>query len=326
MSENVNVSSVYDKDYLDKLLNTVESKFIMLSIEENKTDLESKKKYDPHKKSTDEKEFLSRIHYHDINNTPSGIKIRESFAKDLPTETLFKTMKISGGTRSIHHDLQLVVPKENESDIIKNVELKYSCQFKPIDTAKQPWSTCVQFYNGPGNKFSIGTLYAKKFYDSCIDEIIAHFDIQSPKPSFEEWSKDAFKQSKPSTEFVKEIREKGYKSKYLSDCRKNFNKTFVASSSDLVCLFVEAQKVIDYVFNCKDYWLQIHGDINDPDMFHVKWTNKINPPEIISVKQEFSKNHSDINFKLTCSDNQILYAKMRWGYGQCITNIRIDIK
>ena len=43
MSENVNVSSVYDKDYLDKLLNTVESKFIMLSIEENKTDLESKK-------------------------------------------------------------------------------------------------------------------------------------------------------------------------------------------------------------------------------------------------------------------------------------------
>ena len=67
MSENVNVSSVYDKDYLDKLLNTVESKFIMLSIEENKTDLESKKKYDPHKKSSDESEFLSLIHYHNTH-------------------------------------------------------------------------------------------------------------------------------------------------------------------------------------------------------------------------------------------------------------------
>ena len=285
-----------------------------------------KKCYNPHKKSIDEHEFINLIHHHLTNNTPSGIKIREKFALDLPTEPLFKNTKMAGGTRSTHYDLQLVIPTEKDTEIIKNVELKYSCKFKPIDITKQPWIDCVQCYNGPGNKFTIGNKYAKKFYETCIDEIIKHYNIKTIKPSFEEWAKDAFKQSKPSTEFVKELREVGYKSTYLSNMRKTFNKQFIATADDLMCLLVEAQKIIDVVFSTKDFWLQIHGDISEPDTFHVKWTNKINPPEIISVEQEFSKEHSDINFKFICAGDNTLYGKLRWGYGQCITNIRIDIK
>lgn len=289
-----------------------------------------KKMYNPNKKAIDEHEFIALIHHHITENTPSGIKIREKFSLDLPTEPLFKNTKMSGGNRSTHYDLQIVMPQENETENetenVKNVELKYSCKYKPIDASKQPWIDCVQCYNGPGNKFSIGNKYAKNFYETCVDEIIGHFDIKTPKPSFEEWAKDAFKQSKPSTEFVNELREVGYKSTYLSNMRKTFNKQFIATADDLMRLLVEVQKIVDVVFNSKDYWLQIHGDIAEPDKFHVKWTNKINPPEITSVEQEFSKNHSDINFKLICADDNILHAKLRWGYGQCITNIRIDIK
>jgi hypothetical protein len=89
---------------------------------------------------------------------------------------------------------------------------------------------------------------------------------------------------------------------------------------------IEVQKISEEVLNCKDFWLQIHGDIDDPDKFHVKWTNKIVMPEIVSVEQLKSKDNCDINFKFICDDNSEFFAKMRWGYGQCITNIRIDIK
>ena len=33
-----------------------------------------------------------------------------------------------------------------------------------------------------------------------------------------------------------------------------------------------------------------------------------------------------IQEKFVCEDGNIFHAKLRWGYGQCITNIRLDIK
>jgi hypothetical protein len=44
------------------------------------------------------------------------------------------------------------------------------------------------------------------------------------------------------------------------------------------------------------------------------------------VEQEHSKSGCDVNFKFVCEDGSVFYAKLRWGYGQCITNIRLDIK
>ena len=83
-----------------------------------------KKFYNPHKKSIDEHEFINLIHHHLTNNTPSGIKIREKFALDLPTEPLFKNTKMAGGTRSTHYDLQLVIPTEKDTEIIKKCRIK----------------------------------------------------------------------------------------------------------------------------------------------------------------------------------------------------------
>jgi hypothetical protein len=280
----------------------------------------------PHEKSKDEAIVVSQIHYHLNNNTPSGIKIKEAFVRDLDLskeDSLLNT-KVSGATRSIHHDFQIIM--SNNSENIKNVEFKGSKYFKPIDFTKSPWINGVQFYNGTGNKFSIGRDYAIKFYDECLDTIIKDLNIITPKPSYDEWSKDAFRQGKPITPFVCELREKGYCSEYLSVIRKKFNKRFIATTFQLIKLMFEVEELANEVLKCKDYWLQIHGDINDSDNFNVRWTNKIEMPEIISVEQLKSKNKCDINFKFVCTDDSEFYAKMRWGYGQCITNIRIDIK
>ena len=277
---------------------------------------------DSHKKSKDEAINIALIHHHVNHNTPSGTKIREAFSKAFPTVPMFISTLESGANRSTHHDLQLTFSDQS----LKTVEFKGSKHFKPIDDTKHPWVNGVQFYNGTGSNFSIGHKYAREFYNNMLDDIILYLQIQTPKPSYEVWSKDAFKQGKPSTPFVIELREKGYGGEYLSNCRKKFNKNFVASDMDMMVLMDEVQLVATNALKCKDYWLQIHGDIENPDAFHVRWSAKIDMPEIQSIEQIQSKGDCDINFKFICLDNTEFYAKLRWGYGQCITNIRLDIK
>ena len=64
----------------------------------------------------------------------------------------------------------------------------------------------------------------------------------------------------------------------------------------------------------------------NPEDFEVRWTGKLEMSPIINVEQEQSKSGCDVNFKFVCEDGSVFYAKLRWGYGQCITNIRLDIK
>jgi len=279
---------------------------------------------DPHKKSKDEAINIALIHHHVNNNTPSGVKIREAFSNAFPSVPMFISTVESGANRSTHHDLQIKFG-DNPEDM-KTVEFKGSKYFKPIDHTKHPWVNGVQFYNGTGSKFAIGHKYARNFYDTMLDEIIEHLQIQTPKPSYEIWAKDAFRQSKPSSAFVCELREKGYGGEYLSNKRKQFNSKFIASDMDMMILMDEVQNIANEALSCKDYWLQIHGDIDNPDTFYVKWNGKIDMPEIQEVEQIKSKGDCDINFNFVCLDDIKFSAKLRWGYGQCITNIRVDIK
>lgn len=280
----------------------------------------------PHTRSDSEALSLAKIHNHINSGTPCGQKIRDAFAVAFPDTPQFNSSIISGGNRSIHHDFKIKWKELFDTDIFKTVEFKGSKYKKQIDTTKQPWVNGVQFYNGTGSTFSVGREYAIQFYDKMMDEIIAHFGILTPKPSYEEWSKDAFTQSKPKTPFVKELREKGYKSDYLSDCRKKFNKQFTLNADQLEILKSEVFTISNQVLESKDYWLQIHGAMDEPDDFEVRWTSKLAMSPIISVEHEQTKSGCDVNFIFTCEDGSIFHAKLRWGYGQCITNIRLDIK
>ena len=276
----------------------------------------------PHTRSDNEALSLAKIHNHINNDTPCGAKIRDAFSVAFPNTPQFTRSVISGGNRSVHHDLKI----EWTGTSIRTVEFKGSKHKKPIDATKPPWVNGVQFYNGTGSKFNVGKEYARQFYDTMMDEIIAHFGITTAKPTFEEWSKDAFIQGKPKTLFVKELREKGYKSDYLSDIRKKFNKMFVLTVDQLETLKNEVFAISNQVLESKDYWLQIHGAMEDPNDFEVSWTGKQTMAPIVSVEQDQSKSGCDVNFLFTCEDGSIFNAKLRWGYGQCITNIRLDIK
>ena len=274
----------------------------------------------PHTRSDNETLSLAKIHNHINNDTPCGAKIRDAFSAAFPNTPQFTRSVISGGNRSVHHDLKI----EWVGVSIRTVEFKGSKHKKQIDATKPPWVNGVQFYNGTGSKFNVGKEYARQFYDTMMDEIIAHFGITTAKPSFEEWSKDAFIQGKPKTPFVKELREKGYKSDYLSECRKKFTKQFTLTSEQLETLKNEVYAISSQVLESKDYWLQIHGAMEDPSDFQVRWTGKMTMAPIVSVEKDQSK--SDVDFIFTCEDGSVFNAKLRWGYGQCITNIRLDIK
>jgi hypothetical protein len=271
-------------------------------------------------RSDNEALSLVKIHNHINNRTPCGVKIRDAFSTAFPTIPQFTRSIISGGNRGVHHDFKI----EWTGVSIKTVEFKGSKHKKPIDSTKPPWVNGVQFYNGTGSKFNVGKKYARQFYDTMMDKIITHFGITSAKPTFEEWSNDAFRQGKPKTAFVKELREKGYKSEYLSNIRKEFTKLFTLTPEDLEILKNEVYAISNKVLESKDYWLQIHGLIEDPSDFEVRWTGKQTMGTIVSVKKDQTK--SDVDFIFTCEDGSVFNAKLRWGYGQCITNIRLDIK
>ena len=224
--------------------------------------------YEPHSKSEKEAKNLEKIHFHIKNETPSGKKIKEEFGKTFPAIKVFDETVISGGNRTTHHDFGLKWLAEEGRKV---VEFKGSEKKRAIDCAKPPWENAVQFYNGTGNKFTVGNSYAKKFYHTALDEIIAHLELKTPKPIYDEWEKDAFSQGKPKTPFVCELREKGYKGKYLSDMRKKFNKEFVLTPEELEILKGEVLKKANEVLEEKDYWLQINGNIDGEIIKNIKW-------------------------------------------------------
>jgi hypothetical protein len=294
-------------------------------------DYEPKPKRKHNQNSKDEEEKLKLIAYHINTNTLCGQKIKQSFHQTFPDEEeCFDSCKVYGG-RDIKYDLGLiwsVLDKE------KSCEAKMSDEKKSIDPKKSPWSNAVQGLNGIGNKFSIGRDYAKQFYDNAMDEIIAHYPLTKPKPSYEEWISDVFKCGKPTTDFVCELSEqsnKGSEGSYLFETiRKKYNKTFIASTEQLEIFKNEMFTQANKAFAQKDFWLQINGPMNEPDDFEIRWTGKFQIPEIISVKQKWTnvKKYSDCNihFQLTCSDGSIFTPILRWGYGQCLTNLRVDLK
>ena len=100
----------------------------------------------------------------------------------------------------------------------------------------------------------------------------------------------------------------------------------VLDEAQLETLKSEVYAIANNVLSSKDYWLQIHGTMDEPDDFEVKWTGKLGMSPIVTVEREVSKSDCDVNFKFTCEDGNVFSAKLRWGYGQCITNIRLDIK
>ena len=220
----------------------------------------------------------------------------------------FDTIQIVGG-RGYHYDLLI--------DGIIRVEYKGS---KSKMNIKNPWINGVQFLNGSGNSFSIGHAYSTAFYPHLTNLKKIHGLIEEV-PSYEEWTKDAFVQGKPSTPFVCELRNKTNKGKKCYSYRTDFNKSFVLSQEQLDRLAEEVYTKANAVLSEKDCWLQVSEHQGTST---IRWSEDIKMEPIIKTEQ-IRKTDSDIQCQMTCKDGRIFKAKLRWGYGQCITNLRVDL-
>lgn len=295
-------------------------------------------KKSPYKKAMDDTVRIRKVLYHIQNNTPSGKKIIDSF--ELEIKEIFGTATLgSGGGRNTHYDFLIYDIYNNE----KQVELKGNEKKSIIDYTKNPWVNCVQFYNGIGNKYTIARDYAQKFYDIMLDKIVLYFKITSSKPSYDEWCKDAFAcgNNNLTTALVKEfynkIKEIQTHPKHSPEMVKlnefylifkMFNLEFISgiTQEQLETLRDEVYITANNALKDKDYWIQLHGDVDKPDEFNCRWTKKIKMSPIVEIKTIPSKSGCDVNFEFVCEDSSVFTSKLRWGGNKCVSNIRMDIK
>jgi hypothetical protein len=135
------------------------------------------------------------------------------------------------------------------------------------------------------------------------------------------------RQGDPTTPFGLELRSK-FRGEDASDkkdsCfaeRDEMVKDFVASDADIETLKTEVLATAQAVLKEKDYWLQINGDINNK--FHCKWSKTLTITTITDVKRTPS---SDVQLEFSTDMGFPIIARLRWGKGQGLSNIRIDLK
>lgn len=258
------------------------------------------------------------------SNNNFGKKLKQTFLKEFK-EKIISVRKTSG--RSKHNDFEILLEGEQEW---KRIEHKGSRKLKNIDDDCKPWIDSCQFYNGDPKPFNICKKYARLWWNHFIKSGILSeiYHIKTDIPKFNTWIKDAFRQGKPLTNFVKELREKSIEKNgtaSLFEERKKFNKKFTEeyiNEKDIKSIIKQLQPIYENVMKNKDYWLKINGDIYKE--FRFKWFKQNNIPKIIEV--EVIENKLDPMFKCICDNNTDFTAHLRWGYNQGITNIRLDLK
>lgn len=268
----------------------------------------------------------------EIKYIVESINIDNDFGKQLKKiffekygKKIVSARKTSG--RSKHNDFEILIEGYEEW---KRIEHKGCRKLKNIEDDCKPWVDSCQFYNGDPKPFNICKKYARVFWNHLIKSgiLTKKYDIKSDIPKFNTWLKDAFRQGLPLTNFVKELREKSLEQNgtaSLFEERKNFNKVFVENhinDKDLKSMIKQIQPIYENVMKNKDYWLKINGDIYKEYRF--KWFEQKTIPKIMKI--EIIENKLDPKFKCICEDDSSFNVHLRWGYNQCITNIRLDFK
>ncbi|NBQ47127.1 MAG: hypothetical protein EBU33_01530 [Sphingobacteriia bacterium] len=257
------------------------------------------------------------------NDTDAGRRLKDDFDKTFGKR--ITDIKLVGGRRRDHYDFDISV----EGEGWKHVEHKGSSEYTVIKDGC-PWKTGVQFFNGTGDLFSLGKKYAEKFYKLYIGSgaVSERYAINAPIPSYNEWTKDIFGQGKGKNKFILELREKLVTSKPAKEQglykeRDEFTSIFndAVSNDDKKELMKDVLRLANSVLDHKDYWLQLHGDVNGK--FYAKWSGKF---IIEGVEDVAIVDSTDCTYKCRCKNNITIEAKLRWGYNKGISNLRIDLK
>lgn len=263
--------------------------------------------------------------------TSAGDKLMKEFQERFGLEILDARERM--GNRGVHYDFQILVKKKvynlrekawHTREEWKTVEHKGSQTTSPIPADQTPWAAGVQFHNGGCEKYAIGRLYARCWYNTLIasSQLKTRWNLTAPIPTFEEWfHKDAKRQSDPSTEFGLELKQKVRSSGgSLGDLRQVVHAVFNPTEDDLNLFKCEVLVVLNNCLREKDYWLTIHGDILGN--FHCAWYPQFLITELSSVTMRKEK---DIWFDFECPETKFS-SILRWGKGCGFSNLRIDAR
>jgi len=263
------------------------------------------------------------------NKTETGLKLITSFQCEFG-EIISKARKTGG--RKKHNDFEIQF--KNKENWYK-IEHKGTQKYKKILDSDKPWSDSCQFYNGDPKPFSICEKYCKNWYDNFIkSEILTKkYNIKSIIPPYEVYKSQVYQQSaahkgKRKNNFICELAEKSKqinKTVSLFQERKEFNNSFNITDKDLITMKNEIQIQYNKCQNAKDYWLKVNGDIFNN--CNIKWfKNDVNDIKVINIIKFQTPRSSDWKFKCECDNNTSFIAHLRWGYNQCIGNLRLDFK
>ena len=322
-------------------------KYSILNYYKDKIEISLIMEYNKNKKSKNgenEAKQLILIKNNIINDTLSGQKIKNSLKDKYSIEII--NIEIIAG-RGKHYDLLLHTNLINSDNnpIKYKVEYKGNYKLCEIKLDLPPWYNGVQFYNGDPKPFTILYKYSKEWYNKFInnDEYMLPYCIVNSKPTYDIWLKDAFKQGKNTIPFMLEFivnfcKKKGKKTSMLEE-RIIFNESFNISENDLEILKNEISPIYKKIMREKELWLQITGNIDDPNEFNVNWTKGMVLTKIPELKNITIKTLTpDIKFNCecekicNCQNNVcecipfIFEAHLRWGYGQGFSNLRLDFK
>jgi hypothetical protein len=274
-----------------------------------------------------EVEDLARIVEALKTGLPAGLKMNQRFKERFGGDEIVDARSRSGN-RGVHYDFEVLVNKPGTTlRFWKGVEHKGSTKNQPIPADQTPWAAGVQFHNGGCEKYSIGKLYAKTWYDMYIGSgaLKTEWDIVAPTPTFEEWfTKDAKRQDDPATEFGLELKRKVRETRgpkaSLGEKRAAVNAVFSPTEEQLAEFKGEVLRTLNESLAQKHYWLTIQGDIAGD--FHCEWYPRFTISEITSVTM---RKELDIWFDFECPEAKFSCI-LRWGKGAGFSNIRIDAR
>lgn len=256
-------------------------------------------------------------------NTAAGKKIKDAFKARFGKDLQDSRKILSAGHNNTHYDLEILVDGKWQT-----VEHKGSRTYKQIDPTLPPWSQGVQFYNVNAKDYKLGHRYAREWYDRFIVSGILskHYDVKAPIPSFEDWCKnDGFRCGDPKTAFGIELRSKFRGDGKKGGCfdeRAEMTKAFTMTEQELMTMKDEVLALANKALSQKNYWLQIQGDIQGE--FYCAWHPQLTMTKIYSIKcvnhftDPIIKVDSDLGFPVE--------ARLRWGKGQGLSNLRIDLR
>ena len=233
------------------------------------------------------------------------------------------------GTNNDHFDF--VIYHTDNTRV--RVEEKHS--EKNLNTDVAPWKDSVQVLNGVGSQFLVGEKLARHWYNEIIlptdwNNILQTDDIPEI-PSYEEWSKDAFRCGDPKSKFVIAIKKRcreiwGDKSSFTGlnntpDLRNSLSE-FELNQEEKVTFINQIKEKLDNVLSQKDCFLQTKGSI-ELGNFEFSWRDPVESPNITNIRIRREK---DIFIDLIDEKNDSFTGILRWGKGCGFTNIRFDVR